>query len=334
MKPIIAITVGDFNGIGPEVALKAVTSSMVRRIAEPLLIGPRSIFEFTARTLGLLDSLSFADADLRSPIRAQRSSVPIVDLPGYSEKDVRLGKVSSQAGRCAGEAIERAVQLCLNGPADAVVTAPISKEALHKGGFQFDGHTEFLAALTHTANPLMLFLSPSMRVALVTIHRPLREVAPLITGQHLTRVAQIFAKSLQSDFGIVKPRIAVLGLNPHAGEHGEIGEEEETVILPTIAMLRRKGINVAGPFSADTFFGTKAYAEADGVLAMYHDQGLIPVKLLHFHEAVNFTAGLPIVRTSPDHGTAFGLAGKGIANPGSMIAAVRAAVEIKHMRNG
>ncbi|MGC9092758.1 MAG: 4-hydroxythreonine-4-phosphate dehydrogenase PdxA [Bacteroidota bacterium] len=334
MKPIVAITIGDFNGIGPEIALKAAVDRHVRQIAHPLLVGPQSIFEYTAQKLSIAKHFVFTNVDRQLPARMSANSIPIVDIPGYSERDIRFGKITAQAGKCAGEAIERAVGLCLNELAHGMVTAPISKEAFHKAGYQYDGHTEFIAALTHVANPLMIFLSPDLRVALVTIHRPLRDVPFSITQPHLTRVAQLFAKSLQSDFGIIKPRIAMLGLNPHAGEHGEIGNEEETVILPTIALLRRKGINVAGPFPADAFFGAKLYKEADGVLAMYHDQGLIPLKLLYFHQAVNFTAGLPIVRTSPDHGTAFDIAGEGTADPTSMIAAVTAAVEIIRIRHG
>ncbi len=244
---------------------------------------------------------------------------------------VQFGMVRREAGLASMLAVEKAVRLCADGTCDAMVTAPISKEAVALAGYGYPGHTEFIAELTG-GDPLMLMVSGTLRVGLVTHHVPLREVPGAITTvsmrQHLDRLDS----ALRTDFGVSDPRIAVLGLNPHAGDGGVLGREETDVIAPAIDAARKRGMVAFGPFPADGFFAARTYRRYDGVLAMYHDQGLVPFKTLSFGKGVNCTAGLPIVRTSPDHGTAYDIAGSGTASPESLRAAIDLAVDIAARR--
>ena len=287
-KPRVGITVGDPAGIGPEISLKAAADPTVLEVCEPCLYGPHH------------------DADLRA---------------------FTPGRVSAEAGRVACEAIARAVEDVRLGRIDAIATAPINKEAFALAEIPFKGHTDLLAMLTRSGPAVMMFYSESLRVVLATVHVPLREVPPLLTPELLDSIIDLSARELPR-FGYATPRLALAGLNPHAGEHGVIGGEDDAVLRPAVARGRGRGIDISGPWPADTIFPRAVRGEFDAVIACYHDQGLIPVKLLAFGRAVNVTLGLPIIRTSVDHGTAFDIAGKGIADPSSLIEAIRLAARL------
>ncbi len=326
---VIAITIGDYNGIGPEVALKAAASRTIRANCTPLLIGPYKAFEFYADRYSLrrkilkVDSLSDA---------VGRSEITILDIsPNFKEK-IRPGKLTKEAGGWAGTAIERAVELCVSGEAEAIVTAPVSKETMRQAGFDYPGQTEMVTKLSDSHGSIMVMVSGFGRIALATIHIPLSEVPRSITKTALVERLSVFNGSIRNDFGVKSPRIAVLGLNPHAGENGYIGNEEIETIRPAIEEANSMKIDAKGPFPADAFFGTYREGMFDGIFAMYHDQGLIPLKMRSFSTGINFTAGIKIIRTSPDHGTAFDIAGKGIANPSSTIEAIKLALEISKNR--
>ena len=237
------------------------------------------------------------------------------------------GRLSAEAGRAAYDAIVRAATDAMAGRVDAIATAPVSKEAFALAGLPWKGHTDLLAHLTGAPSVAMMFEAPRLRVVLVTVHVALRDVADLITADRVTETVRLAARELPR-FGVERPRLALAALNPHAGEHGLMGREDDEVIRPAVEACRAEGIEVAGPFPADTVFVRAARGEFDAVIACYHDQGLIPVKLLAFGEAVNVTLGLPIIRTSVDHGTAFDIAGRGVADPGSLIHAVRLAARL------
>jgi 4-hydroxythreonine-4-phosphate dehydrogenase len=327
VKPAIAITVGDFNGIGPEVALRAIRHPSVIRACTPVLVGPLRIFEAAAKHNKL--PLRFEKSNLS---RFRSSPVSVVDVGDGLWSDVTFGTPTKSSGRSAGVAIERAADLCVQRKVSAMVTAPVSKEALALAGYNFPGQTEMVALLSRSQRVAMMLIGPDMRIGLATVHTPLRDVATSLSAEKITEKADILHAALKRDFGIRTPRIAVLALNPHAGEHGILGGEESDLIAPALSALAAKGVKAEGPFPADAFFGTHAYRGYDAVLAMYHDQGLIPLKLKGFAAGVNFSAGLPIVRTSPDHGTAYDIAGKRKADPASMIAAIQLALRIVRQR--
>lgn len=322
MKPVIAITIGDFNGIGPEVALKAAALPAVRKICTPLLVGPLNVFEHLAKKLRV--RLKLQKAIFPVP---HNTTTYVVDVGDGIWADVQPGSVTRAAGRSAGAAIERAVELCVRKEAQAMVTAPVSKEALRLAGYDFPGQTEMVTLLSRSSRVAMMLVSDVMRVGLVTIHLPVSSIPQNLTKEKIVEKATIVHEVLRTNYGMKNPRIAVLGLNPHAGENGTIGSEETTIIKPAIEELRSSSVGVEGPFPADAFFGKKAYRNYDAVLAMYHDQGLIPLKMSSFGKAVNFSAGLTIIRTSPDHGTAFDIAGKGKADISSMVEAIKLAVK-------
>jgi 4-hydroxythreonine-4-phosphate dehydrogenase len=327
--PTVAITIGDFNGIGPEVVLKSVVSARVRRVCHPVLVGPLDIFQWYATRLKLKLHLQPVSNDEQLP---PGRWLPVVDLGIFHPRDVRFGVVSPVAGTGAGMALHKAAELCIKKRVNAVVTAPVSKTALHLAGYTYAGQTEFLADLTGSENVTMMLLSKKLRIGLVTTHIPLREVASSITIEKVFATIVTVNSTLKNVFGLRNPRIAVLGLNPHGGEGGLLGTEEEKVVLPGIELAKTQHIRAFGPFSSDSFFGHSHSNGFDAVIAMYHDQGLIPLKLACFGSAVNFSAGLKITRTSPDHGTAFDIAGKGTANPSSMIEAISLAAEISRRR--
>jgi 4-hydroxythreonine-4-phosphate dehydrogenase len=329
MKPIIGITIGDFNGIGPEVVLKSISATAVKKNIQPVLIGSIDLFRHYAKLLKINIELTPVDS-MKEKINA--GTVPVITVHSASTKNLQIGKNSPDAGVCAGMAIERAIKLCMDKEIDAMVTAPVSKEALHIAGYNFPGQTEMLAMLTRSDRVTMLLLSSTMRVALATVHVPLKKVSEQLFVDRLVEKLDTINTSLRRDMGIAKPSIAVLGLNPHAGENGAIGTEELEVIIPAIKKTVEKGIHAFGPYPADGFFASKAYTQYDAIMAMYHDQGLIPLKMSGFDEGVNFSAGLKIIRTSPDHGTAFDIAGKNSANPGSMISAIQLAHSIIEQR--
>ena len=242
-----------------------------------------------------------------------------------------MGEVSAASGRAAYDTIVRAVDAAIKGEVDAIATAPVNKLAFSQAGLPWKGHTDLLAHLCGTSRVAMMFHAPELKVVLLTVHVPLREVPSLITPELVAQTLELTRAALPQ-FGLIKPRLAIAGLNPHAGEGGVLGSEDDRVLAPAIAAARARGIDVSGPFPADTVFVRAAKGEFDCVLACYHDQGLIPVKLLAFGRAVNVTIGLPIIRTSVDHGTAFDIAGKGVADPGSMIEAVKLAARMAAAR--
>ncbi len=328
MTPILAITVGDMNGIGPEVALKGVRSYRGNGI--PFLLGPLDVFRFYAARCGIPLRLDTVDPrhDLRHAIRKSWKShrIPVIDFSPIRQRiSIEPGALSATAGRVAGSAITEAVRLVLDGSADAIITAPVSKAALHKAGYRWPGQTEMIQKLSHSPHVAMVLVCEKLLIGLVTIHLPLKHVARAISRRLIRDRITTLHRALRSDWRIGNPKMAVLGLNPHAGEQGELGEEEDTHIIPALRSLRKEGIRLEGPFPADGFFAHYQPGTYDAVIAMYHDQGLIPLKMLARGRGVNVSVGLKIVRTSPDHGTAFDIAGRNLADPSSMQAAMNLA---------
>lgn len=312
-RPVIAVTLGDPNGIGPEVALKALSRLVSRERFEPVIVGPKSVYEFYSKS----DNRSFTIWE------------PTVEQEVIPEP----GEMTASGGMVAGLTLDFAIAQVVNGKADALVTAPVSKAALNAAGYDFPGQTEFLATRSHSRNYLMMLLSGKFRVGVVTTHCPIAHVAGLLNTDLVLNKLRILNDDLQSRFGIQTPQIAVTGLNPHAGEGGLFGNEEIEIIAPAVERAMDGGMHVSGPFPADSLFARIERQAYDAYLAMYHDQGLIPLKLRSFGKAVNYTAGLPIIRTSPDHGTAFDIAGRGAADSGSMEEAIKLAVELAKNRN-
>jgi 4-hydroxythreonine-4-phosphate dehydrogenase len=322
--PLVAMTVGDCNGIGPEVLLRSITRPRARRTYIPVLVGPATVFEYTARGLGRTLPLVEWKGERKAPPRG----VWFVESSHVPAGAIRPGRLSHVAGEAAATAITAAAQLALGGFVDAIVTAPVSKQAMHLAGFKAPGQTEMLQEISGSTEVAMMLVAPHMRVGLVTIHEPLARVPSLITARQIVRQTRIVHTALKHDWGIRNPRIALLGLNPHAGEGGDIGKEEVRHVLPALEALRASKMLIEGPFPADSFFARYVPDVYDAIIAMYHDQGLIPLKMSAGNLAVNVTAGLPLVRTSPDHGTAFNLAGRGTADATSMQEAIRLAVAI------
>lgn len=322
--PRIAITMGDPAGIGPEVVLKAVAEEEIQRICIPVIIGDAQLLAHTARILDLQSGYEIVRKGEPIP---ENLTEPIIyhldNVSGFIEPGIESGS----AGRAAGEYIEAAVELCAAGSADAIATAPINKRSLFLGGYSFPGHTEFLAQLTGTEEYAMAFVAANLRIVLISTHVPLSEAIRLVQKDRLVKTIRLTDRELQR-WGIERPRLAVAALNPHGAEGGLFGMEETSEIAPAIEAARLDEINVHGPFSADTVFLRASRGEFDAVIACYHDQAMIPVKCLSFGEAVNVTLGLPFIRTSVDHGTAFDIAGKGIAEHSSMVAAIKLAAEL------
>jgi 4-hydroxythreonine-4-phosphate dehydrogenase len=314
---------GDPAGIGPEVVLKAVAEEEIRRACIPVIIGDAQLLAHTARTLDLQSGYDIVRADEAFP----EHSEPVIYHLGNITGAIEPGIESGAAGKAAGGYIEAAVELCAAGSIDAVATAPINKRALFLGGYSFPGHTEFFAHLTGAEDYAMAFVAGNLRIVLLSTHVPLSEAIRLVERDLIIRRINLTNRELQR-WGIEKPRVAVAALNPHGAEGGLFGVEEASEIMPAIDACRRDDINVQGPFSADTVFLRASRGEFDGVIACYHDQAMIPVKCLSFGEAVNVTLGLPFIRTSVDHGTAFDIAGKGLAEHSSMVAAIKLAAEL------
>lgn len=321
--PRIGITMGDPAGIGPEVVLKAVAEEEVRRVCIPVIIGDAQLLAHTARTLDLQSGYDIVRADEPFPEHSEPVIYHLDNIAGFIEPGIESGA----AGKAAGGYIEAAVELCAAGSIDAVATAPINKRALFLGGYSFPGHTEFFAHLTGSEEYAMAFVAGNLRIVLLSTHVPLAEAIRLVERDRIVSRINLTNRELQR-WGIEKPRIAVAALNPHGAEGGLFGVEEASEIMPAIDACRRDEINVQGPFSADTVFLRASRGEFDGVVACYHDQAMIPVKCLSFGEAVNVTLGLPFIRTSVDHGTAFDIAGKGLAEHSSMVAAIKLAAEL------
>lgn len=331
-KPQIAITQGDINGIGYEVILKALEDSRMLELCTPIIYGSAKIASFYTKICQLqpVQLNQIQDASQAKP-----EAVNIINVIDESAK-VTPGQISQEAGAAAFEALERAVADLKSGKVDAMVTAPINKHAIQSERFRFPGHTEYLEASLSKDNDshaLMILCNDSIRVALVSIHTPIAEVPGKITQESVVNAITAFNDSLTRDFALPHPRIAVLALNPHAGEGGLLGSEEQNIIAPAIAQASENRINAFGPYPADGFWGSGMWTKFDGILAMYHDQGLAPFKTLAMNAGVNFTAGLPFVRTSPDHGTGFDIAGQGIASAESMRNAIYTAIDILNSRH-
>jgi 4-hydroxythreonine-4-phosphate dehydrogenase len=323
--PRIAITMGDPAGIGPEVVLKAVAEAEIRRVCVPIIIGDAQLLAHTARTLDLQSGYDIVRQG--EPLPAELSEPIIFHLDNINGT-IEPGVESGAAGKAAGGYIEAAVDLCAAGSVDAIATAPINKRSLFLGGYSYPGHTEFLAQLTGSEEYAMAFVAANLRIVLISTHVPLAQAIRMVKSERISRTIRLANRELKR-WGIAQPRLAMAALNPHGAEGGLFGMEETSEIAPAIETCRdQDDINVQGPYSADTVFLRASRGEFDAVIACYHDQAMIPVKCLSFGEAVNVTLGLPFIRTSVDHGTAFDIAGKGIAEHSSMIAAIKLAAEL------
>jgi 4-hydroxythreonine-4-phosphate dehydrogenase len=325
-RPLLGITMGDPAGIGPEVIAKAVMMPAVRRCCRPLVIGSLPVMERTVRSLRL--PLRVTRVSGHGDAVNGRGVLPVLDALERPLGKFRMGAVNRQTGAASAAFIIKAVRLAQLGCLDAIVTAPINKEAINLAGYDFPGHTEMLADLTKSRESGMMILGGPLKIMFVTTHVALKRLPASLTAQRIGKAIRLAQKALREYFGIRKPRIGVAAFNPHAGEHGLFGDEERRIILPACRLARARGINASDPLPADTLFGKAARGVYDGVVAMYHDQGLIPLKLLAFGRCVNLTVGLPIIRTSVDHGTAYDIAGRGVADPGSMVEAITLAAKL------
>lgn len=324
----VAITHGDTNGIGYEVILKTFAEPAMLDLCIPIIYGSPKVAAYHRKALNLQTNFSI----IENAKDAQEGRLNLLTT-FEDEVKVDLGQPSPEAGQAALKALDRAMTDYRMGLYDVLVTAPINKNTIQSDMFHFRGHTEYIEqSVGEGQKALMILMNDTLRVALVTTHLPIKDVAKAITKENIIEKATIFSQTLKRDMRISAPRIAVLALNPHAGDGGVLGTEEQDIISPAIAELEQQGVLAFGPYAADGFFGSGTYAHYDGVLAMYHDQGLAPFKTLALENGVNFTAGLPIVRTSPDHGTAYDIAGKGIADEQSFRQAIYAAIDIYRNR--
>ncbi|WP_236973945.1 4-hydroxythreonine-4-phosphate dehydrogenase PdxA [Membranihabitans maritimus] len=327
-KPKIGISLGDVNGIGPEVIIKVLMEKRILNQCIPLIYGSSKVISYHKN---IVNPTEFEYSNLSSAETPVENKINIINC--WSENvNITLGEPTEDGGKYSALSLERALTDLKNGLIDAVVTAPINKQSMSKVNFGFPGHTEYITQFFGEKNSMMCMVREDLRIGLVTNHIPISVVASSISKELIGKKIKTFKESLIRDFGIEKPLIAVLGLNPHASDGGVIGDEDETIVRPAVIEAKKNGNLVFGPFAADGFFGSNEYKKFHGILAMYHDQGLVPFKLLSFGEGINFTAGLPIVRTSPDHGTGFDIVGKNIANPMSMRKALYQAVDIVRQR--
>ena len=324
----IGITHGDINGVGYEVILKSFSDPTMLELCTPIVYGSPKVATYHRKAMDIPANFSIINvAD-----DAQDGKLSILNCVDDDLK-VELTKATPEAGKAALDALERALEDYREGLIDVLVTAPINKHTIQSDAFRFPGHTEYIEErVGEDEKALMILLKDDFRVALVTGHIPVKDIATSITQELIMEKLSIFHHSLKQDFGIDNPRIAVFSLNPHAGDNGVIGVEESEVIIPAMQEMIAKGIQCFGPYPADGFMGSGNYCHFDGVLAMYHDQGLTPFKAIAFEEGVNYTAGLPVVRTSPDHGTAYDMAGRDKADPRSMKSAIYTAIDIWHKR--
>lgn len=324
----VGITLGDVNGIGPEIIMKALKDIRILNDITPVIYGSSKIISFYKKMLQIHE---FSYQNCQTGANIQNQKINIVNC-WNEDVDIQPGASNVTGGKYALQSLEAATADLADGKIDVLVTAPFSKDAMKSAGFDFPGHTEYLAKYSNVDEALMILASPFLRVALVTTHIPINEVSKSLTKDTILSKIKVFENSLKRDFNLVRPKIAVFGLNPHAGENGKIGTEEQELIIPAINAAKSEGILAYGPFAADGFFGSNARNQFDGVLAMYHDQGLTAFKALSFEDGVNFSAGLPIVRTSPDHGTAFDIAGKNLASESSFRSAIYMAIDIYRNR--
>ena len=316
---------GDPVGIGPEIVLSALINPSIYEMCRPLVIGDMERLKFVKRYIK--SNLKFNAVENPKTGVYQCGCVDIVSTFKLDPGQILWAKPTALTGKAMISYITSAIDMALQGRIDAMVTCPINKQAMHMAGLFYNGHTELLAEKTKTARFAMMLAGDKLRVVLVTIHIPLKDVSRVLSKEKVLQTILITGSSLSMRFGIKNPQIAVAGLNPHAGEGGMFGDEEERIILPAVNLAKSQGLDVLGPYPPDTIFYHAKKDLYDAVVCMYHDQGLIPFKMIHFTDGVNTTLGLPIIRTSVDHGTAYDIAGKGIANPGSLTAAIKMAVE-------
>ena len=323
----VGITIGDINGIGPEVIIKTFLDDRILSLCTPIIYGASKVISYHKNIVD--DDFRFNQLKLGE--RPIEGKVNVANC-WQEAVTINLGTATKEGGVYAIKALERAIQDLKDGYIEALVTAPINKFSMQLANFPFKGHTEFLTDAFGIKESLMFMVQDNLRVGIATNHIPIEEIAANLDKRTLTQKIQVMHDSLVKDFGLERPKIAILGLNPHAGDGGVIGEEEIQTLKPVIEELKEQGQLVMGPFAADGFFGSGAYSKFDGIMAMYHDQGLVPFKLLAFGKGTNFTAGLPIVRTSPDHGTGFDLAGKNKADPTSFRHALYSAIDLARNR--
>ena len=324
--PIIGISMGDPAGIGPEIIVKALDDKNIYRLCRPLILGDPEVISSTI--LKTSKNISVNVISNMSNTGCIPGTINLIAISNLKIKSIKPGRPTIEGSKAMVEYILRAVEMTCKKEIGAMVTCPINKDLMNRAGYRYEGHTQLISEMTDTDDYVMMLAGKRLRVALATIHCALKDVPALLSKEIVNRTITITARALEQDFGLKKPCIAVAGLNPHAGESGMFGTEEEDIINPAIRRARDDGWCVEGPLPPDTLFYKAASGQFDAVVAMYHDQGLIPLKLLHFSDAVNITLGLPIVRTSVDHGTAYDIAGSGKADPASLKSAIRMAVEI------
>jgi len=328
--PIIGITMGDPTGIGPEIIVKALSMEESFQACRPILFGDQEVLLTAIRRENLLTQLQVIEELPEEGYRPGK--LFLVSVSKLDAKSLEFGKPDRKCGEAMGSYIEEAVKWLRNKKIDAITTCPINKQAMNEAGYPFPGHTEFLAHLAKVPRVAMMFLGTQWRVVLVTTHLPVKEVSKWIMRDRILSIIEMAAEGLREYFGIAEPRIAVLSLNPHCGEEGLLGEEEGEEIIPAITEARSLGLKAEGPFPADSFFKNSNVDLFDVVIAMYHDQGLIPIKTSNFMESVNFTLGLPFIRTSVAHGTAYDIAGRGIADPSNLIKAIVTAANLLKLK--
>ena len=329
-KPLLGITMGDPAGIGPEVIAKALVRPALQRLCRPIVIGSFPVMQQTVKSLKLRMNVICVEGHEVPP--PQSNQLAVLDPLERPLGRFQRGVAALETGAASVLFIKKAVELAQLGCIDGIVTAPINKEAINLGGCHFPGHTELLADLTATSESGMMIVGGPLRIMFVTTHVAIKDLPALLTQAKIEKAIRLAHRALKDLFGIQKPRVGVAALNPHAGEHGLFGDEEAHVILPAARAAQAQGIRASDPLPADTLFGKAARGDYDGVVALYHDQGLIPLKLVAFGTCVNLTVGLPIIRTSVDHGTAFDIVGKGVADPGSLIEAIRLAAKLARRR--
>ncbi len=320
--PRIGITMGDPTGIGPEVIVKAYKEARIARECIPVVLGDPNVIKKTVSDLNAKMDINVISVDDIKSLKPNTKGINIVKLSNLDPVRLKIGRPDKIAGKMMVTYIREAVRLAMLGTINAMVTAPINKAAINNAGFNYPGHTEMLAELTRTEDYCMMLVGKKLKVSLVTTHLPIREIPNTITPGMIFKTVKLTYEALVDYFGIKNPKIAIVALNPHAGEEGLFGVEEKELIIPGIKKAESMGIQVFGPLSADTAFHFAYKGKYDVVVGIYHDQALIPIKMINFDDSVNVTLGLPIVRTSVDHGTAYDIAGKGIANAESMVAAI------------
>jgi 4-hydroxythreonine-4-phosphate dehydrogenase len=328
--PKIGITMGDPTGIGPEIIVKALSKKVLFQVCRPVVFGDQDVLKKTLHWLRMRATLKIFK-ELPEEGYSPRN-IFLLPLSHLAAPPVRFGKPDRACGQAMLRYIEEATRWVKNGKLDAMTTCPVNKLAIHGTGYSFSGHTELLAHLAKASPVAMMFVGPKWKVVLVTTHLPLHKVAQWITKERVFSIIQLTAEGLKKYFKISRPKVAVLGLNPHAGEDGLLGKEERKEIIPAIQKARFQGINAEGPFPADSFFNLSGSSSFDAVVAMYHDQGLIPIKMFDFQRSVNLTLGLPFIRTSVGHGTAYDIAGQGLGDPKNLINAILLASNLSKLK--